>query len=83
MTTEPGKQTIVIHILPNISLVKGKETMILGRLIEYIKKKYLFYKNHAENETGRLASDLFLFFKKAYLYEVKVSDLQLSSNIFR
>ena len=44
MTTEPGKQTIVIHILPNISLVKGKETMILGWLIEYIKKNIYFTK---------------------------------------
>ena len=41
-----------------------------------------FFKNHAENEAGRLVPDLFLFFKKA-LYEVKANDLQLSSNHFR
>ena len=40
-----------------------------------------FFKNHAENETGRLVLDLFLFLKKA-LYEVKASGLQLSFNIF-
>ena len=35
-----------------------------------------FFKNHAENEAGRLVLDLFLFFKKA-LYEVKACGLQL------
>ena len=40
------------------------------------------FKNHAENDAGRLVPDLFLFLKKA-LYEVKASDLQLSFNIFR
>ena len=38
-----------------------------------------FFKNHAENETGRLISDLFV--KKA-LYEVKTSRLHHSFNIF-
>ena len=33
---------------------------------------------NAENEAGRLAPDIFLFFKKA-LSQVKESDLQLSS----
>ena len=48
------------------------------------------FNNHAENEAGRLVPDLFLLFKKALklknkykLYEVKVSGLQLSFNIFR
>ena len=40
------------------------------------------FKNHAENETGRLVPDLFLLFKKA-LYEVKTSGLHLSFNICR
>ena len=42
----------------------------------------LFFKNHAENEAGKLVADLFLLFKKA-LYEVKAKGLQLSFNIFR
>ena len=40
------------------------------------------FKNHAENEAGRLVPHLFLFFKKA-LYDIKGSGLQLSFNIFR
>ena len=35
MTSQPGKQTIGIHILPNISRSKGNQTMKIGQLIEY------------------------------------------------
>ena len=41
-----------------------------------------FFKNHTENEAGRLVPGLFLFSEKA-LYEVKASCLQLSFNIFQ
>ena len=36
MTSQPGIQTIAIHILPNISRSKGNQTMKFGQLIEYI-----------------------------------------------
>ena len=39
------------------------------------------FKNHAENEAGGLAPDLFLFFRKA-LFDVKASGLHLSFDIF-
>ena len=45
-------------------------------------KKNIFFKNHADNKSGKLSSRPFLFFKKA-LYEVKASGLQLSFDIFR
>ena len=35
MTSEPGKQTISIHILPNISRSKGNHTMKFGQSVEY------------------------------------------------
>ena len=35
MTSQPGKQTITIHILPNISGSKGNQTIKSGKLIEY------------------------------------------------
>ena len=44
-------------------------------------RETFFFKNHAENEAGRLFLDIFLFLKKA-LYEVKASGLQLNLNIF-
>ena len=42
MTSKSGKQTIVIHILPNISRSKGNQTMKLGQLIEYNIKSDIF-----------------------------------------
>ena len=35
MTSQSGKQKIVIDILPNISRSKGNQTMKFGQLIEY------------------------------------------------
>ena len=35
MTSQPGSQIILIHILPNISRRKGNQTMKCGQLIEY------------------------------------------------
>ena len=55
--------------------------MKFGQLIEY-NKINIFFKNHAENEAGRLVPDHFLFFKKA-LYKVKASGLQIGFNIFQ
>ena len=34
-TSQPGKQTIAIHILPDISRSKGNQAMKFGQLIEY------------------------------------------------
>ena len=34
MTPQRGKQTIAIHILPNISRIKGNQIMNFGQLIE-------------------------------------------------
>ena len=35
MTSQPGKQTAAIHILPNISRSKGNQTKKFGQLTEY------------------------------------------------
>ena len=59
MTSQPGLQTIAIHILPNISQCIGNQTMKFGQFTEY-KKINIFLKNYAENEAGRLVQDLFL-----------------------
>ena len=46
MTSQPGYQAIVIHILPNIWRSKGNQTMTFGQLIEcnmtniFIEKSY-------------------------------------------
>ena len=54
--------------------------MKFGQLTKYIKKS-IFFKNHAENEVGRLVPDLFLFIKKSLIL-VKASCLQLTFNLF-
>ena len=38
MTSQPGSQTNVIGILPNIAQSKGNQTMKLGQLIETNKR---------------------------------------------
>ena len=41
MTSQPGKQTIAIHIMLNISIDKGSQTMKFGQLIEYNMRNIL------------------------------------------
>ena len=49
MTSQPGKQTIAIHILPNISRSKSNQEMKFGQLIQYntrnifLEKSYMKY----------------------------------------
>ena len=64
MTSQPGLQTIPIHILPNISQSKDNQTMKFGQLIEY-NKRNIFLQKLCRKWTERLVSDLFLFLKKA------------------
>ena len=44
MTSQPGLQTISIHILPNISQCKGNQTMKFGKLIKCNKRNIFFSK---------------------------------------
>ena len=48
MTSQPGWQTIVIHILPNISRSKGNQTMKIGQLIEYNMRNDILEKSYTE-----------------------------------
>ena len=44
MTSQPGLQTIAIHILPNILQSKGNQAMKLGQLIEYNQRNIFLQK---------------------------------------
>ena len=44
MTSQPGLQTIAIHILFNISQSKGNQKMKFGQLIEYNTKNIYLQK---------------------------------------
>ena len=43
--------------------------MKLGQLLEYDVRIFFFFKNHAENEAGRLVLGLFLLLKKVFIKE--------------
>ena len=53
MTSQPGKQTIAIHILPNISRRKSNQEMKFGHLIEF-NMRNIFWKNHTQNMVEKL-----------------------------
>ena len=44
MMSQPGLQTIAIHILLNISQSKGNQTIKFGQLIEYNKRRIFLQK---------------------------------------
>ena len=46
MTSQPGKQTMVIHILPYISREKDNQTVKFGQLIEYNMRKIFLEKSY-------------------------------------
>ena len=48
MTQLHGKQTITIHILPNVSRSKDNQTKKLDQLMEY-KMRNIFLKSRTEN----------------------------------
>ena len=44
MTSQPGLQTITIHILPSILQNEGNQKMKFGQLIKYNKKNIFLQK---------------------------------------
>ena len=44
--SKPGKQTIAIYILPNISRSKGNLTMKFGQAIEYSMRNIFLEKSY-------------------------------------
>ena len=48
MMLQPRKQTIVIHILSNISRSKGNETLKFGQLIKYNQKNIFLEKSYTK-----------------------------------
>ena len=46
MTSQPGQQTVGIHILPNISRTKDNQTMKFSQLIEYNMRNIFVEKSY-------------------------------------
>ena len=60
MTSQPGSQTITIHILPNISRSKGNQKGKLGQLMEYNKINIFLQK--LCRKWGRETNSIFFYF---------------------
>ena len=63
MTSQPGLQTIAIHILPNISQSKTNQTMKFGQLIEYNKRNIFVQKLGGKWDREISSRPLFIFSK--------------------
>ena len=48
MMSQPGYQTVIIHILPNISRSKDNQTMKFGQLIEYNMRNIFLEKSYTK-----------------------------------
>ena len=61
MASQPGLQTIAIHILLNISQSKGNQTMKFSQLIEHKKRNILLQKlwRNWAKETGSISLSFF------------------------
>ena len=47
MTSQPGKQPLAIHVLPNISRRKGNQTIKFGQLMKYHMRNNFLEKSYA------------------------------------
>ena len=63
MRSQPGLQTITIHILPNISQSKGNQTMKFGQLIEYNKINIFLQNLCGKWDQVTSSRPLFIFWK--------------------
>ena len=64
MTSQTGQQILTIHILSNISRIKGSQALKFGQLIEYNMRNIFpekSYKKHSGEASPRL------FYKKSKL----------------
>ena len=61
MTSQPGWQTITIHILPNISRSKGNQTMKLTELIKYNERNIFLQKLCRKWGRETSSTTLFIF----------------------
>ena len=73
MTSQPGLQTIAIHILPNISKSKGNQTMKFGQLIEYNKGNNFLQKLCGKWGRETSSKPFFIFWKSLIWGESKWS----------
>ena len=74
MTSQTEKETIAMHIFPNISRGKDNQTMKFGQLVEYNMRKVFLEKSYIKCGGETI---LRLFFKKSEL----IISLDQQSNV--
>ena len=60
MTSEPGKQTIAIHILPNIARRKHNQTLKSGQFITYKVRNIFLEKLYTQKRWVKLVPGPFM-----------------------
>ena len=63
MTSQPGQQTITIHILPNNSRSKGNQAMKFGQVTEDNKRNNFFQKSCRKRSRETSSRPLFVFYR--------------------
>ena len=63
MTSQPGLQTIAIHILPNISQSNGNQTVKFDQLTEYNERNDFPQRLCRKRGKGTSSRPLFIFLK--------------------
>ena len=63
MTSQTGKQTITIHILPNTSQSKGNQIMKFSKVVDYNKRNTFLQKSCRKRYTETNSRPLFVFDK--------------------
>ena len=64
MTSQPGVETIVMQILPDISQSKGNQAVEFGQLIDYNKRNIFLQKLCGKWGRETSSRPLFYFMKK-------------------
>ena len=71
MTSQPGLQTVAIHILSNISGSKGDHVMEFGQFIEYNKRNIFLQKSCQKWGKESSSRSLLIFLKSLIWVESK------------
>ena len=72
MMSQPGKQTIAIHILLNISRSKGNQTMKFGQLIECKMKNIFLEKSYTKMMEKRFSDSSIKNFNLAIEFFIQI-----------
>ena len=68
VTSQSGKQTIAMHILPNISRSKSNHTIKFFQSIEYNMRNIFLKKSYKKNVVAKLFPDTFLKIKIEHIF---------------